>query len=431
MTKIAMLALLAVLVSVQGQRGGGGRGGGGGGGRGGCSSDSDCTKARKPVCVDGECVADDSPVEGCCIGTTSKCDTDDKTVCDRASTCDWESDVSVCEAESVDEGGCCYGTDSRCDTDDEATCTSRQAQRKGCEWRAGEDADCTVVDVGAGCCYSVDVDLTAQTHCSWQDTEADCLHRTMRQFGCVWLDGQPGQDADCDNPPPSEDIGCCHGNAIECFTDDENMCTTRGDQYGCEWRTDPDSCGGCCIGGWNMRDSDWDIYRDYQDDCDIAGTDNIACVTYINHNRCGWKGADEYDENGLNYCATVAEENENGDGCCAQVTVGDPNSVCHQTGKHNCLESTKCEWVSREEGRARFESIGVDAPACQDDAPGDPAAALYKEVTLESADQLDKALPAALMMVAAVLMLVVYRVCAADSKKLRVGVANETQPLMA
>ena len=44
---------------------------------------------------------------------------------------------------------------------------------------------------------------------------------------------------------------------------------------------------------------------------------------------------------------------------------------------------------------------------------------------------MNKALPAALMMVAAVVMLMVYKACAVDSKKSRVGVANETQPLMA
>lgn len=180
-----------------------------------------------------------------------------------------------------------------------------------------------------------------------------------------------------------------------------------------------------------MRDSDWDIYRGYQDTCDIAGTDDISCMTYIGWNYCGWKGADEEDENGLNYCATVAAENENGDGCCAQINVGDPNTLtCHQSGKSKCVESTKCEWVAREEGRERYAEVGTVAPACEDSAPGDPAA-FYKDVTLARVDQWNHALPAALMMVAAVMMFMVYRTCAASGKKARVDVANETQPLMA
>jgi len=345
------------------------------------------------------------------------------------STCDWETDLAVCDSEPVDEGGCCYGTDSKCDTDDESKC-ARMAKRAGCEWRAGVDADCSVedsVDDEAGCCYSLDQDATAAHYCSINHDEADCLHKTMRQFGCAWL---AGEDADCENPPTPEPNGCCHGNSIECFTEDENMCSSRGDRYGCEWRDDPDSCGGCCIGGWTLRDSDWDVFRDYQDDCDIAGTDNIACMTYMSWNRCGWKGADEEDENGLNYCATVAAENENGDGCCAQLDVGDPNSLtCHLLGKTHC-PGAKCEWVSREEGRARYAEVDIDAPACQDDAPGDPAF-YYEDVTLGRVDQWNHALPAALMVAAALMVLIVYRTCAAGVKKSDFDVANETQPLMA
>ena len=50
------------------------------------------TNTNSPCCVTP------APAPSCCIGTTSKCDTDSKTVCDRASTCEWKEDevLPVC-----------------------------------------------------------------------------------------------------------------------------------------------------------------------------------------------------------------------------------------------------------------------------------------------------------------------------------------------
>jgi len=51
---------------------------------------------RSPCCETPSTPAT-TALTGCCIGTTSKCDTDDKVVCDRASTCEWEYDATKCD----------------------------------------------------------------------------------------------------------------------------------------------------------------------------------------------------------------------------------------------------------------------------------------------------------------------------------------------
>jgi len=84
----AVVALL-LFTNASAQRGGGGKGGGGGGGgkNSGCSSDSDCTKARKPVCDAGVCVAapsSSSSSDGGCT-SNSDCTRGRKNFCDVSS----------------------------------------------------------------------------------------------------------------------------------------------------------------------------------------------------------------------------------------------------------------------------------------------------------------------------------------------------------
>merc|ERR1719461_2441560 len=88
-------------------------------------------------------------VSGCCIGTTSKCDTDDKVVCDRASTCDWTDDETKCSEQTqpepnpapTDFAGCCIGTTDTCnvasDTGDKSLC-----DRTGTCWWSFDSMTC-------------------------------------------------------------------------------------------------------------------------------------------------------------------------------------------------------------------------------------------------------------------------------------------------
>merc|ERR1719295_998790 len=132
---------------------------------------------------------------GCCIGTTSKCDTVDKTVCDRASTCEWKTDEVNCPVPAptpppVSDGGCCFGVSSRCNVgDDEAKCG--RMSDWDCYWISGHDADCSTDDE-VGCCFGEDSLCVIADAAS--NAYEQCNRMSAKSRGCEW---RSGEDADC------------------------------------------------------------------------------------------------------------------------------------------------------------------------------------------------------------------------------------------
>jgi len=250
------VALVAVLtLGVNGQRGGGGGGGGRGGGGG-----------------------DDSVDEpGCCYGTDAKCQTDSKSTCDKMAArkgCEWRSGADA-DCTIVVEPGCCFSAtgDSKCAVDDQATC-EKNARRGGCEWRTGDDPDlCAIPPPEPGCCYSATMDSRCDT-----DDQATC-EKNARRGGCEW---RVGDEPDlCLATTTTPEPGCCgmgnedNKNAENCLSiNDEKSCEKKARQWECEWVTGQVSCvpelpfkPGCTdAGGY--------IMRGWVDDADsTSGTD--------------------------------------------------------------------------------------------------------------------------------------------------------------
>jgi len=219
------------------------------------------TQAQSPCCVTTEApITTKTPVadEGCCYGLVPKCDTDEKSVCEKASKCEWregqDADCAVTTTETPPSPvGCCYGADDACDTDDDAKCSAR-ARKYGCEWRSGEDADCTVVVTTPepGCCFG------SSSRCD-TDSEAQCTKNAARH-NCEW---RSGDAADCSTPEPES--GCCYGDDAKCRTVDDSVCSKRARKYGCEWRAGEDAdcsvmtagpVSGCCAGTNSRCDTD-------------------------------------------------------------------------------------------------------------------------------------------------------------------------------
>lgn len=110
-------------------------------------------QAQSPCCV-SQPSPPPSDFPGCCVGTTSKCDTEDKLVCDRASTCEWSYDATDCGTEHgvqtqpsppptpVAVIGCCSGDAPECNVGNVETRCNRNGPW-GCEWIDGPDADCS------------------------------------------------------------------------------------------------------------------------------------------------------------------------------------------------------------------------------------------------------------------------------------------------
>jgi len=129
--------------------------------------------------------------------------------------------------DASDEPGCCYGSDAKCDTTSKSTC-DKFANRKGCEWRSGEDADCTFV-VEPGCCFSD----TGNAKCDVDD-QATC-EKNARRGGCEWRVG----DAEDLCAIPEPDPGCCYSADFntKCFGVDQATCEQNAKRAGCEWKT--------------------------------------------------------------------------------------------------------------------------------------------------------------------------------------------------
>lgn len=280
----------------------------------------------------GECVAGDSeePEGGCCIGTTSKCDTDDKTVCDRASTCDWETDESLCNAEP--EGGCCYGADSKCDTDDQATC-ERMARRAGCEWRAGDDADCSVAP---GCCDVDDKYPNKFDACQLRGTdEASCED----ELDCFWVSGA---DAVCE--PPAELPGCCTSGSNprkgwdcedittmnDCARWPSHVCVWVENENGCDFSDgddDDDSSTGVCTSQLNGNPCP-DGFACYFGEC-ISCEEATEEFGHCPGNMCGGPG---HDEN----CKDCME-------CSNSAETCKPLAMVDDCEPRECVEDDDCE----------------------------------------------------------------------------------------
>jgi len=136
------------------------------------------------------------------------------------------SDVCAVPTPKPLEPGCCFGSNGKCTTDDEALCVKFSA-RAGCEWRSGEDADCTPAPPEPGCCFG------SNSKCSTDD-EAQCLKGA--RAGCEW---RSGAEANCEATPAEP--GCCVGSDSKCDTDDEDRCKRLSARAGCEWRTGDDA----------------------------------------------------------------------------------------------------------------------------------------------------------------------------------------------
>jgi len=171
-------------------------------------------------------------------GDSSKCDTDDEAQCSKMAQragCEWRSGVDAdCTVVTVPaEPGCCYGSSSKCDTDDEAQC-DKMSGRAGCEWITGLDADCSTPQTPQpGCCYG------ESSKCD-TDEEDKCAKFATRA-GCEW---RSGVDADCTLVTEPVEPGCCFGSNSKCNTDDEAKCQKFAARAGCEWITGDDAhCG--------------------------------------------------------------------------------------------------------------------------------------------------------------------------------------------
>lgn len=141
--------------------------------------------------------------------------------------------------DSVDSVGCCYGADSTCNDATEIKCARMAARGIGCEWRSGDDADCTFVP-DPGCCYSA----SGNSRCEVDD-ETTCAKKGIRS-DCEW---RGGEDADC-TPPTPEPGSCCatddtKRNAAKCpDIDAEGSCNAKASRWGCEWRSGQNDCDG-------------------------------------------------------------------------------------------------------------------------------------------------------------------------------------------
>jgi len=175
--------------------------------------------------------------------------------------------------DSVDSVGCCYGADSTCNGATEIKCARMAARGIGCEWRSGDDADCTFVP-DPGCCYSA----SGNSRCEVDD-ETTCAKKGIRS-DCEW---RGGEDADC-TPPTPEPGSCCatddtKRNAAKCpDIDAEGSCNAKASRWGCEWRSGQNSCDGDSEEGLSVvcTGENFDCHGETFD-CPNTGMCQITC----------------------------------------------------------------------------------------------------------------------------------------------------------
>jgi len=160
----------------------------------------------------------------------------DQIGCERK-RCEWietddASDCALTTETPTVESGCCAASAGESAKKNEM-CNGKASREKcergkGCDWREGEDADCSF-EPEAGCCYGEGV-----KQCSSRDSEVKCV----RSNKCEW---RAGEEADCSY---TEEAGCCKSAtrkyAEMCAAKEEReKCQRTGK---CEWiETDDDS----------------------------------------------------------------------------------------------------------------------------------------------------------------------------------------------
>jgi len=146
--------------------------------------------------------------------------------------CEWRSGEDADCTPPTPEPGCCAGG-GVCENADNSYClTNRQAKKAGCEWISGADADCAPLP---GCCYGAD------SSC-WNADQSFCGSRQGSRAGCEWIVG-PDADTPPDCTPPTPEPGCCFsdtGNS-KCDVDDKASCEKMARRGGCEWISGKDA----------------------------------------------------------------------------------------------------------------------------------------------------------------------------------------------
>lgn len=427
---------------------------------------------------------------GCCFSASgnSRCDVDDQATCEKNGErvdCEWRvgDEPDLCVATTA-APGCCFSAsgNARCNVGSQAACENMAEQFFDCEWRVGDDPDLCAQE--PGCCWGPPTGTVtgcSETRSSGMvDNYGDPIEYTKDQcenvmyrgelVGCEWRSGadancEPeiccfGKGEFCTEHPTSrlgftdaqvstklacEDCmqlqacidepfvdGCCYGGATECFVGDDKDACEANAHAGCEWRDGVDSCGGCCVADWSLRDSDMDEFRANQDTCDVAGTDSRRCSYYMGLGQCGWYGADQVD-GGLNICETVQDEFA-GVGCCIPTMGSAPWDMmlnCNKFGKSECwtaLVDEFPEWASSADGMVCFWVSNELCPAWATEVE------LFKGISEEteatSGENMKHLLALGLLLGAAVAMYALYALCGAKGKKSVRGATDERQPLI-
>jgi len=231
------------------------------------------------------------------------------------------------------------------------------------------------------CCYPADASNKNAAQC-YDLSDSTLCAKKSKKWSCAW--GEVGEEM-C--TAPTAEPGCCYGENKKCDTDNEAQCDKMAKKAGCEWRSGHDAdCTivtvpaepGCCYGESSKCDT----------------TEESTCDKFASRSGCEWRTG----ETDCTFVTVPAEP-----GCCAGSS-----SKCNTDDEAKCNKfATRagCEWITGAEADCGWTAESVAAEKVSVSAV---ATGTYLQ-------RLGNAEAVFVLAAAAVLMLLVVRVCACNT----------------